>query len=168
MSGVEQNHEEVLLSRVPQTGMEVVVDVRWAADHGSGSKPAARQPAPDLQRRSQARALGGPDSLGSPEFAAAHPRQTLESAVATEQIRRYSQGIAAAIARAEQERDQLRIAQGRCAQRVEAFAGAIRGDGLAFRLAGAHLDSPGPGVTTIAFRGLCDGPSSDWFGGRLE
>jgi hypothetical protein len=111
MSGIEQYHEEVFLPRVPETGMEVVVDVRWAANHGSGSKSAAREPAPDFQRRSQARALGGPDSLGSSEFAAAHPRQTLESAVATEQIGCHSQGIAAAISRAEQERDQLGIAQ---------------------------------------------------------
>ena len=108
---VEQYHEEVFLPRVPQTGMEVVVDVRWAANHGSGSKSAAREPAPDLQRRSQARALGGPDSLGSPEFAATHPREILEPAVTAEQIRCHRQGIAAAIARAEQEGDQLRITQ---------------------------------------------------------
>jgi hypothetical protein len=111
MSGVEQNHEKVLLSRIPQTGMEVVVDVRWVANHGSGSKSAAREPAPDLQRCSQARALGGPDSLGLPEFPAAHPRQALEPAVAIEQIRCHGQGTAVAIARAEQERNQLRITQ---------------------------------------------------------
>jgi len=109
MSRVEQDHEEVLLSCVPQTGMEVVVDVGRAANHGSGLQPASREPSPDLERRAQARALGGTDPLGSTELAASRVGQALQSAVTAEQIRRGGKRAATATARAQQERDELRI-----------------------------------------------------------